>query len=202
MSTPTSFCLVLNTTEASLPRRSAGPSSEERQTCLPSLWGPTAGVQLARQGAGGAPYHPPLWPRPSSLLQRVRHAAVFLPFPPLPWLLSLPHPPACGAHSLPCAFGHHGSRRPAHCPPWAARHGPAYPRSHQRPGGTAGQLAISAARAWDGGETGGAAAGLLWGPRRARARDGSVEAGSAGLSAEPLSAPSERANKKPRIAGW
>jgi len=33
------------------------------------------------------------------------------------------------------------------------------------------------------------------------AQDGSVEAGSAGLSAEPLSAPAERANKKPRIAG-
>jgi len=35
----------------------------------------------------------------------------------------------------------------------------------------------------------------------ARARDGSAEAGSAGLSAKPLSAPAERANKKPRIAG-
>jgi len=35
----------------------------------------------------------------------------------------------------------------------------------------------------------------------ARARDGSAEAGSAGLSAEPLPAPAERANKKPRIAG-
>ena len=35
----------------------------------------------------------------------------------------------------------------------------------------------------------------------ARARDGSVEAGSAGLSAEPLTGPAERANKKPRIAG-
>jgi len=34
----------------------------------------------------------------------------------------------------------------------------------------------------------------------ARARDGSVEAGSAGLSAEPLPALGERVNKKPGIA--